>query len=132
MFNAWKSWESHPVRPPFRAIPLMIITDYSLQVPPPEKLPRLVPPTFAPPSSLSASEKDAWYADLKATWLGHACFLVEFPAPPGQKGDEEGKKRGFRVLLDPVWSHRCSPSQRECRASSLQASEVLMHAFRPQ
>ncbi|CDR49302.1 hypothetical protein NBRC10512_004241 [Rhodotorula toruloides] len=92
LFNAWKSWESHPV-------------------PPPEKLPRLVPPTFAPPSSLSASEKDAWYADLKATWLGHACFLVEFPAPPGQKGDEEGKKRGFRVLLDPVWSHRCSPSQ---------------------
>lgn len=40
--------------------------------------------------------------DLKATWLGHACFLVELPAP-------EGAKRGPRILYDPVFSHRCSP-----------------------
>jgi N-acyl-phosphatidylethanolamine-hydrolysing phospholipase D len=40
--------------------------------------------------------------DLKATWLGHACFLVELPTP-------EGAKRGVRILYDPVMSHRCSP-----------------------
>jgi N-acyl-phosphatidylethanolamine-hydrolysing phospholipase D len=33
---------------------------------------------------------------LRATWLGHACFLVEFPS-------------GFRVLFDPVFTQRCSP-----------------------
>ncbi|EWC44162.1 hypothetical protein DRE_06987 [Drechslerella stenobrocha 248] len=34
--------------------------------------------------------------ELRATWLGHACFLVEFPG-------------GFRALFDPVFCHRCSP-----------------------
>ena len=34
--------------------------------------------------------------DLRATWLGHACYYVEFP-------------QGFRVLFDPVFSDRCSP-----------------------
>jgi N-acyl-phosphatidylethanolamine-hydrolysing phospholipase D len=33
---------------------------------------------------------------LRATWLGHACFYVEFPG-------------GLRVLFDPVFDHRCSP-----------------------
>lgn len=33
---------------------------------------------------------------LRATWLGHACYFVEFP-------------KGFRVLFDPVFSERCSP-----------------------
>jgi N-acyl-phosphatidylethanolamine-hydrolysing phospholipase D len=33
---------------------------------------------------------------LRATWLGHACFYVEFPG-------------GLRVLFDPVFEHRCSP-----------------------
>ncbi|KAF8641647.1 hypothetical protein AX16_009873 [Volvariella volvacea WC 439] len=40
-----------------------------------------------------------------ATWLGHACFLVEFPTR------SEGVSRGVRVLFDPVFSDRCSPSQ---------------------
>ena len=35
-------------------------------------------------------------SDLRATWLGHACYYVEFP-------------QGFRVLFDPVFSDRCSP-----------------------
>lgn len=34
----------------------------------------------------------------------HACWLVEFPK-------EEGAARGVRVLFDPVFSNRCSPSQ---------------------
>lgn len=33
---------------------------------------------------------------LRATWLGHACFYVEFPS-------------GLRVLFDPVFTQRCSP-----------------------
>ncbi|KIM24485.1 hypothetical protein M408DRAFT_331734 [Serendipita vermifera MAFF 305830] len=47
--------------------------------------------------------KDAKKDELKATWLGHACFLVELPTPVGAA-------RGPRVLFDPVFSHRCSPS----------------------
>ena len=39
---------------------------------------------------------------LKATWLGHASFLVEMPA-------HAGAARGVRVLLDPVFSERMSP-----------------------
>ncbi|GAA5854609.1 hypothetical protein JCM9279_005709 [Rhodotorula babjevae] len=89
LWNAYKSWETHPV-------------------PSADLLPQRRQPDFQPPPSLSPDERDAWYADLKTTWLGHACFLVEFPASERQ-GD--GERRGFRVLFDPVWSHRCSPSQ---------------------
>ncbi len=35
-------------------------------------------------------------ADLAATWMGHASVLVELD--------------GHRILTDPVWSKRCSPS----------------------
>ncbi|MFW0785389.1 MBL fold metallo-hydrolase [Gordonia sp. CPCC 206044] len=37
-------------------------------------------------------------ADLSATWLGHASVLVDLD--------------GVRILTDPVFSRRCSPSQR--------------------
>ena len=40
---------------------------------------------------------------LRATWLGHASVLVEFPAATGAE-------RGIRVLFDPVFSERTSPS----------------------
>lgn len=33
---------------------------------------------------------------LRTTWLGHACYYVEFPS-------------GLRVLFDPVFEERCSP-----------------------
>ena len=33
---------------------------------------------------------------LRATWLGHACYYVEFPG-------------GFRVLFDPVFEPCCAP-----------------------
>ncbi|MCV7191630.1 MBL fold metallo-hydrolase [Mycolicibacterium brumae] len=36
-------------------------------------------------------------ADLAATWMGHSSVLIEVD--------------GYRVLADPVWSQRCSPSQ---------------------
>ncbi|KAF2098097.1 Metallo-hydrolase/oxidoreductase [Rhizodiscina lignyota] len=56
----------------------------------PDTSPPTVPvhaPTFLPSRSTQS---------LRATWLGHACYLVEFPS-------------GFRVLFDPVFTHRCSP-----------------------
>lgn len=39
---------------------------------------------------------------LRATWIGHASFLVETPAI-------SGAGRGVRVLFDPVFSERTSP-----------------------
>ncbi|WPH02082.1 Hypothetical protein R9X50_00493700 [Acrodontium crateriforme] len=39
---------------------------------------------------------------LRATWLGHASFLVETPVLPGCE-------RGLRILFDPVFSERTSP-----------------------
>jgi L-ascorbate metabolism protein UlaG (beta-lactamase superfamily) len=39
---------------------------------------------------------------LKATWIGHASFLIEISR------QKEGQ-RGMRVLLDPVWSERVGP-----------------------
>ncbi|KAF6805324.1 N-acyl-phosphatidylethanolamine-hydrolyzing phospholipase D [Colletotrichum sojae] len=48
----------------------------------------VVKPEFL--STRNASQK------LRATWLGHACYYVEFPS-------------GLRVLFDPVFEDRCSP-----------------------
>ncbi|KAB5559659.1 NAPE-hydrolyzing phospholipase D [Coniochaeta sp. 2T2.1] len=45
-------------------------------------------PTFLPTRWSSPS--------LRATWLGHACYYVEYPS-------------GLRVLFDPVFEDRCSP-----------------------
>lgn len=39
---------------------------------------------------------------LRATWIGHASFLVETPA-------QGGNERGIRILFDPVFSDRTSP-----------------------
>lgn len=54
---------------------------------------------------LVAIQKPDWGADkegLKATWIGHASFLVETSAI-------EGAERGVRVLFDPMFSERTSP-----------------------
>ncbi|KAI7466353.1 Metallo-hydrolase/oxidoreductase [Hortaea werneckii] len=53
---------------------------------------------------------------LRATWIGHASFLVEFPvaaaaAVEGTGGAEQQQQRGIRVLCDPVFSERTSPFQ---------------------
>ncbi|KAK3077906.1 hypothetical protein LTS18_008945, partial [Coniosporium uncinatum] len=56
--------------------------------------PDTTPPTVPviKPSFLPSRETQT----LRATWLGHACYYVEFPG-------------GFRVLFDPVFTMRCSP-----------------------
>ncbi|KAF7547900.1 hypothetical protein G7Z17_g7405 [Cylindrodendrum hubeiense] len=46
--------------------------------------------------------KPEWLPDressdkIRATWLGHACYYVEYPS-------------GLRILFDPVFEDRCSP-----------------------
>jgi N-acyl-phosphatidylethanolamine-hydrolysing phospholipase D len=57
----------------------------------PDTTPPTVPvvkPTFLPSRDPTTT--------LRATWLGHACYYVEFPS-------------GLRVLFDPVFEDRCSP-----------------------
>ncbi|KAK3679390.1 hypothetical protein LTR78_000951 [Recurvomyces mirabilis] len=58
--------------------------------------PDTTPPTIPvhKPSFLPTRQTDK----LRATWLGHACYYVEFPG-------------GLRVLFDPVFTDRCSPYQ---------------------
>ncbi|KAJ5610355.1 N-acyl-phosphatidylethanolamine-hydrolyzing phospholipase D [Penicillium lagena] len=47
-------------------------------------------PQFLPSRTSSHSQS------LRAIWLGHACYYIEFPT-------------GLRVLFDPVFEDRCSP-----------------------
>ena len=58
------------------------------------RIPDTTPPTVPvrKPQFLPTRETKT----LRATWLGHACYFLEFPG-------------GFRVLFDPVFSERCSP-----------------------
>ncbi|KAJ5812235.1 N-acyl-phosphatidylethanolamine-hydrolyzing phospholipase D [Penicillium riverlandense] len=59
----------------------------------PDTTPPTVPvtkPKFLPSRTSSHSQ------NLRATWLGHACYYIEFPT-------------GLRVLFDPVFEDRCSP-----------------------
>ncbi|GAA5831803.1 hypothetical protein JCM11251_003890 [Rhodosporidiobolus azoricus] len=101
--NPWPSFEDLGMGP---SVMLNMFKDWqSRPAPTPEELPPVLTPSFSPPAGLTAEEAEAWRADIKATWLGHACFLVEFPSAKGSG------ERGLRVLYDPVWSCRCSPSQ---------------------
>jgi N-acyl-phosphatidylethanolamine-hydrolysing phospholipase D len=60
------------------------------------KWPDTTPPhvTVIKPTFLASRAEST---SLRATWLGHACYYVEFPG-------------GLRVLFDPVFEDRCSPS----------------------
>jgi len=57
-----------------------------------EELVKVLRPDWA------ANQKDR----LRATWIGHASFLVETPV-------EAGAERGVRILFDPVFAERTSP-----------------------
>ena len=80
----------------FRTIGVMIKYRWQGKLTIPDTTPPTVTvrkPSFLPTrtgASASASPK------LRATWLGHACYYIEFPT-------------GLRVLFDPVFEDRCSP-----------------------
>ncbi|CAF9903430.1 MAG: hypothetical protein GOMPHAMPRED_000246 [Gomphillus americanus] len=46
---------------------------------------------------------------LKATWLGHASWLLEFPNSGQTKDTTGGPTKGVTILLDPVFADRTSP-----------------------
>ncbi|KAJ7586768.1 hypothetical protein C8J56DRAFT_945529 [Mycena floridula] len=82
---------------------------------PMDTLAMLTKSTQWPPAPKDAAKqlnirKPTWGAEdpdstkIKATWLGHACFLVEMPT-------SSPTEHGARILFDPVFSHRCSPFQ---------------------
>ncbi|PTB47207.1 uncharacterized protein TrAFT101_003360 [Trichoderma asperellum] len=59
------------------------------------KMPDTKPPTVPVVKPEWLPSRDA-SDKIRATWLGHACYYVEFPS-------------GLRVLFDPVFEDRCSP-----------------------
>ncbi|TBU56347.1 N-acyl-phosphatidylethanolamine-hydrolyzing phospholipase D [Dichomitus squalens] len=88
-------WPSFRFLPPSRWLKAFLAAPWTVPKIPPDlsaQIPSQVPDWGA------GSAPDS----VKATWLGHACFLVELPTP-------EGAVRGPRILFDPVLSHRCSP-----------------------
>lgn len=109
MFLSMRSeWTNNPyVKIFYKA--QMIFTDHVLKrLPPKEEYVKVAKPDWA-----ATANRETWARDIKATWLGHACFLVELPAPKDSKTSEDiqAPARGPRILFDPVFSHRCSPSQ---------------------
>nr|KMM72784.1 N-acyl-phosphatidylethanolamine-hydrolyzing phospholipase D [Coccidioides posadasii RMSCC 3488] len=85
--NPWASWHMIPA---FTIVRKMIARRFSGEANVPDTTPPTVPvrkPEFLPSRQTPK---------LRATWLGHACYYVEFPS-------------GLRVLFDPVFEDRCSP-----------------------
>ncbi|KAH9475547.1 Metal-dependent hydrolase lscR [Psilocybe cubensis] len=111
--NPWKSFRAHSFRDKLNLLPA--IASFPA---PPKDIASLMPirnPTWGRSAAATLDGKNkeddeetdrSNSSKIKTTWLGHACFLVEFPAPPGSTDG-----RGVRVLFDPVFSSRCSPSQ---------------------
>ncbi|RVX66556.1 hypothetical protein B0A52_09432 [Exophiala mesophila] len=86
--NPWESWTTLSV---WRIVGGMLSRRLSGRANQPDTTPPTVPVTK--PSFLDSRTGQT---SLRATWLGHACYLVEFPS-------------GLRVLFDPVFTERCSP-----------------------
>src|SRR5258708_30324513 len=80
-----------------------------------------------------ASESRSAHEKIKATWLGHACFFVEFPSRTiVDVKSSEGRLRGIRILFDPVFSDRCSPSHYMRPETYTRRSSLLLHScFQP-
>ncbi|KAG4414539.1 hypothetical protein IFR04_012340 [Cadophora malorum] len=86
--NPWPSWvDFNPVTIGGTLIWRRITGKWKFPDTTPPTVP-VIEPNFLPSRTASSS--------LRATWLGHACYYVEFPS-------------GLRVLFDPVFEDRCSP-----------------------
>lgn len=86
--NPWPSWNNQSA---WKIMSGLIKRRFTGKANKPDTTPPTVPirePTFLP--DRERSDK------IRATWLGHACYYVEFPS-------------GLRVLFDPVFEDRCSP-----------------------
>lgn len=85
--NPWPSWRE-------QSAPQIVSKILWMRLTGKWKDPDTTPPTVTihKPQFLSSRQTER----MRTTWLGHACYLVEFP-------------NGFRVLFDPVFTDRCSP-----------------------
>jgi L-ascorbate metabolism protein UlaG (beta-lactamase superfamily) len=83
-------WDSYRELQPLRILKALLWSRITGKSVAPDTRPPTVP-VVKPLFLASRATKE-----LRATWLGHACYLVEFPS-------------GLRVLFDPVFSQRCSP-----------------------
>ncbi|TAQ89013.1 hypothetical protein B7494_g2674 [Chlorociboria aeruginascens] len=86
--NPWESWKD-------MSVPQIIRTMIWRRITGDLKSPDTTPPTVPVRDPNFLSSRNA-SSTLRATWLGHACYYVEFPS-------------GLRVLFDPVFEERCSP-----------------------
>ncbi|KAI5116988.1 hypothetical protein M0805_001485 [Coniferiporia weirii] len=99
--NPWPSFHSPSFREFVNVFRGMITNSPAVPKDVAERIP-MVKPTWG---ARESEEK------IKATWLGHACFLVELPVRPLADPTLPRPSRGARILFDPVFSERCSPSQ---------------------
>ncbi|RMZ91731.1 hypothetical protein DV736_g1069, partial [Chaetothyriales sp. CBS 134916] len=86
--NPWPSWRNFT---PWSIISAIIMRRLSGK----SKSPDTTPPTVPVQTPQFLSDRKS-STKLRATWLGHACYYVEFPS-------------GLRVLFDPVFEDRCGP-----------------------
>lgn len=102
--NPWPSFNSANTSP-VKAFQAKFSRSKPPFVPVPEKREGLV--------HVRTPDFGAGQAGLKATWIGHASFLLETTASKDAHGKETGLPggRGVRILCDPVWSERTSPTQ---------------------
>ncbi|GES61884.1 dioxygenase [Aspergillus terreus] len=84
--NPWDSWRTVD----FKAMRQLLGRQVTGKAHRPDTTPPTVP--VRKPEFLASRDNTS----LRATWLGHACYYVEFPS-------------GLRVLFDPVFEDRCSP-----------------------
>ncbi|KAL8946885.1 MAG: hypothetical protein Q9222_006777, partial [Ikaeria aurantiellina] len=91
--NPWPSFHKHSV---FSALTYSLRNRNFQPVPARDKLVGIRTPDWG---GAGAGQKQA----LKATWIGHASFLIETPI------SSSGQERGIRILFDPVFSERTSP-----------------------
>lgn len=88
------------------AIPISIERVRALEPHPLDPPVKVVKPDWG--RRLSSASSAGASASLKATWLGHASFLVEFPTGP-TAADEDASEPP-RVLFDPIFSDSAGPS----------------------
>ncbi|KAJ7762628.1 N-acyl-phosphatidylethanolamine-hydrolyzing phospholipase D [Mycena metata] len=98
--NPWTSWRQSWGK----ASDMLEVMPQALKFLGPSKESIAQIPIQKPTWGLEAKEVVENAQKIKATWLGHACFLVELPSTVAGV-------RGARILFDPVFSDRCSPSQ---------------------
>ncbi|KAG9013431.1 hypothetical protein FRB90_006052 [Tulasnella sp. 427] len=125
--NPWQSYRQESVSSRIKSLCDHIVSRPAV----PEDLPArlgLRKPDFGYVNSTSSEPTNANRTRMKATWLGHACFLLELPSP-------EGASRGPRILFDPVFSQRYSPvtfvgptrhTQPPCKLEELPSVDIVV------